>query len=174
MGEVRHIGIRASTVRTFDGAEVIVPNGNLISEQVINWTRSDQQRRMVLSVGVKYGTDPERVLELLLEVARANPNVLSYPEPQVLFDGFGDSSLDFLLRVWCPFDVGLSTRSELAVATNAALREAGIEIPFPQRDLHLRSVDAAAGEALAERRGDGAPQTPRSAAREGTERSSES
>ncbi|UCE84708.1 MAG: mechanosensitive ion channel [Deltaproteobacteria bacterium] len=157
MGEVRHIGIRASTVRTFDGAEVIVPNGSLISDQVINWTRSDPERRIELPVGVAYGTDPERVLALLVDVARTNPNVLDEPEPQALFDGFGNSSLDFRLRAWVPFDIGFVTRSELAVAVNAALREAGIEIPFPQRDLHLRSVDAAAGQALA---GRGATRTP--------------
>lgn len=139
-GEVKRIGIRASVVRTFDGAEVIVPNGHLISERVTNWTLSDTHRRVDVSVGVAYGTDPERVLAILEEVAAAHPDVLTTPPPVTLFEGFGDSALDFRLRAWIrDFDRGLSVRSELSVALDAALREAGIEIPFPQRDVHLRS-----------------------------------
>ncbi|UCF37651.1 MAG: mechanosensitive ion channel family protein [Acidobacteriota bacterium] len=144
-GEVVRIGTRSSTIRTFDGAEVIVPNGNLISNEVINWTLSDMQRRVELPIGVAYGTDPERVISLLLEVAKAHPMVLSHPEPAALFMGFGESSLDFSLRAWVgTFDVAFVVRSELAVAVNKALAEANIEIPFPQRDLHLRSVDRGA------------------------------
>ncbi len=141
MGEVKRIGIRASVVRTFDGAEVLVPNGNLISNELTNWTLSDQQRRITVSVGVAYGTNPQMVLDILRELAAAHPEVLSDPEPSVLFMGFGESSLDFSLRVWVArFEVGVQVRSDLAVAIDAALKEAGIEIPFPQRDLHLRSV----------------------------------
>jgi potassium efflux system protein len=140
-GEVRRIGIRASVVRTFDGAEVIVPNGQLTSEQVTNWTLSDRTRRLHLRIGVEYGTDPERVLEILRQVAARHSDVLETPPPLPLFLEHGESSLDFELRVWTrEFDRGLSVRSELTVAVNRALAEAGIAVPFPQRDLHLRSA----------------------------------
>jgi small-conductance mechanosensitive channel len=142
-GEVRRIGARSSTVRTFDGAEVIVPNANLISEPVVNWTLSDRRRRLDISVGVAYGTDPEAVLELLRGVAGTNSAVLETPAAEALFLEFGDSSLNFRLRVWIPrFEEGFSIRSQLTVAINAALRDAGIQIPFPQRDLHVRSVES--------------------------------
>ncbi|NIS32258.1 MAG: mechanosensitive ion channel, partial [Actinobacteria bacterium] len=90
LGEVRRIGIRASVVRTFEGAEVIVPNGNLVSAEVTNWTLSDRLRRIEVPVGVAYGTDPERVLEIIVEAARADDDVLDFPEPFGLFLGFGD------------------------------------------------------------------------------------
>jgi len=142
-GEVRRIGARSSTVRTFDGAEVIVPNANLISEPVVNWTLSDRRRRLDLEVGVAYGTDPEIVLDLLRGAAEANSSVLDTPAPEALFLGFGDSSLNFRLRVWIPrFEESYTIRSEMGVAINAALRNAAIPIPFPQRDLHVRSVES--------------------------------
>jgi small-conductance mechanosensitive channel len=146
-GQVTRIGIRSSTVRTYDGAEVIVPNADLISKEVINWTLSDRYRRLIVPVGVAYGTDPRQVLDLLVNVARNDQEVLSFPEPYGLFRAFGASSLDFELRCWCKYDVGLGTSSRINVAINDALAEAGIEIPFPQQDLHVRSVDpqAAAG-----------------------------
>ncbi len=148
-GEVRRIGARSSTVRTFDGAEVIVPNANLITDPVTNWTLSDRRRRMDIEVGVAYGTDPEVVLELLEGVAAAHELVLESPKPEALFLAFGDSSLDFRLRVWIPrFEEGFSVRSQLTVAINAALRDAGIQIPFPQRDLHVRSIDSDAIRSL--------------------------
>ncbi len=149
LGDVKRIGIRSSTVRTFQGAEVIVPNGNLISDQVINWTLSDRARRVELPVGVAYGSDPERVIEILNGVAGAHSAVLRDPAPTALFRGFGDSSLDFELRFWVSNMSYLAVASDVAVGINNALAEAGIEIPFPQRDLHLRSVDPAAGAALA-------------------------
>jgi small-conductance mechanosensitive channel len=141
-GEVRRIGARSSTIRTFDGAEVIVPNANLISEPVVNWTLSDRRRRMDLEVGVAYGTDPETVLELLRGVGEAHQSVLETPAAEALFLEFGDSSLNFRLRVWISrYEEGFSIRSQLTVAINAALRDARIQIPFPQRDLHVRSVE---------------------------------
>ncbi len=149
MGNVQAIGIRASTVRTFDGAEVIVPNADLISTQVTNWTLSDRTRRLETPIGVAYGSDPAKVLSILQEVAARNPKVLTNPEPTALFVGFGDSSLNFSLRAWtADFESWLVVRSELYTQIYAALAEAGIEIPFPQRDLHLRSVDDGAAAAL--------------------------
>jgi potassium efflux system protein len=140
IGEVKRIGIRSSTIRTWEGAEVIVPNGSLVSDQVTNWTLSDRMRRMDLDVGVAYGTDPNRVVAVLAEVARATPGVLPDPAPVVLFVGFGDSALNFQLRAWTArFEEWVRTRSDLGLAIHDALKDAGIEIPFPQRTVHLAS-----------------------------------
>jgi small-conductance mechanosensitive channel len=150
VGSVKQIGIRASVVRTFAGAEVIVPNGDLISGRVINWTLSDRLRRIEIYVGVAYGTDPQQVMDILLEQANSHEDTLQHPEPYVLFTGFGECSLDFKLRFWTNnYDRWFFVESEVKLAVNNAVVEAGIEIPFPQRDLHVRSVDEAAGEALA-------------------------
>jgi len=145
LGEVKRIGIRSSVVRTYDGAEVIVPNGTLISNELINWTLSDAHRRVDVRVGVAYGTDPERVLEILLAAARENLNTIQEPEPRAYFLGFGDSSLDFRLLAWSDLEHRLQMESEIKVSINRKLKEAGIEIPFPQRDLHIRSVAPKAG-----------------------------
>jgi small-conductance mechanosensitive channel len=115
----------------------------LISDKVTNWTLSDRRRRVDLNVGVEYGTPAPRVIGLLLDVAKANPKVIDDPEPVAFFINFGDSSLDFKLRVW--FDADSSTNaftihSDIAVAVQQALEDAGIGVPFPQRDLHLISV----------------------------------
>ena len=141
MGEVKNIGVRASTVKTFDGAEVIVPNSNLISNDVINWTLSDRKRRRVVKVGTAYGTNPHEVLELIYRVANEHPSVLKNPKPWATFDGFGESSLLFTVRFWATFDSGLTIQSDVAMNIYDALNEAGIHIPFPQQDLHIKSFD---------------------------------
>ena len=146
-GRVLTIGIRATVVRNWNGVEVVVPNADLISSAVSNWTLSDRLHRIEVSVGVAYGTDPEHVVALLLDVARSNDRLLAEPPPQALFKGFGDSSLDFVLRAWTDDDYEPRT-SELALAVHRSLSEAGIAIPFPQRDLHLASVSPAARAAL--------------------------
>jgi len=141
LGRVTRIGIRSSTVRTFDGADVIVPNGDLISNQVTNWTLADTRRRVTLPVGVKYGTPAARVIELLEKAAHAHPEILEEPAPVGLFMAFGDSALEFELRAWTESADALTiVRSELAVSIQDALAYAGIEVPFPQRDLHLKTV----------------------------------
>jgi small-conductance mechanosensitive channel len=139
-GVVTDIGMRASVVRTWQGAEVIVPNANLISSEVINWTLSDDSHRIEIRVGVAYGTDPQTTIDLLASVARKHPEVFENPEPMTLFLGFGDSSIDFELRAWTGPDY-VRVASELRVEVCAALAGAGIEIPFPQRDLHIRTGD---------------------------------
>ena len=138
MGRVTQIGIRTSRVRTYSGSEVIVPNGDLVSNQVVNWTLSDRRRRLKLTIGVAYGTDPNLVTEVLKGVLAADEEVLSDPEPLIVFNQFGDSSLNFDIYAWiADFDIGFSTTHRLNTAINAALADAGITIPFPQRDLHL-------------------------------------
>jgi potassium efflux system protein len=151
-GDVLRIGLRASTVRTFDGSEVIVPNANLVSSEVVNWTLSDRNRRMEITVGVEYGSDPETVLSVLLRVVRQHPKVMQSPDPFAWFMGFGDSSLDFVVKFWCQFEDAYTARSEIMTSINHALREAGIVIPFPQRDLHVRSVDPRIQESLSPRK----------------------
>ena len=147
LGKVKRIGARASTIATFQGAEVIVPNSNLISNQVVNWTLSSPWRRIEIPVGVAYGTDPEAVLNLLVAEAAAQPNVMTDPAPMAFFMGFGDSALNFELRFWSARqDIWFQLKSDVTIGISRALREAGIEIPFPQRDLHLRSVDVPIAE----------------------------
>jgi small-conductance mechanosensitive channel len=142
IGTVKRIGIRSSTVRTFTGAEIIVPNGNLISNEVVNWTLSDRLRRIDIPIGVAYGTDPKRVVKILNNLAVNNKDVLNKPEPLVLFQGFGESSLDFELRFWTDnFTTWMALKSEITLQVEEAIKKAKIEIPFPQRDLHVRSVD---------------------------------
>jgi small-conductance mechanosensitive channel len=147
-GVVKRIGMRSSTVRTWEGAEVIVPNGNLISNEVINWTLSDRLRRIHIDVGVAYGTDPAAVMELLVTTAKTHKDVLPHPAPHALFLGFGESSLDFQLRIWTGFEDFLRVKSEVTLAVERELRAANMEIPFPQRDLHVRSVDPEARKDL--------------------------
>lgn len=148
-GKVTRIGIRSSTIQTFQGAEVIVPNANLISSKVINWTLSESQRRRELPVGVAYGSDPKIVLKLLREAAAKHELVLTKPEPMVYFTGFGESSLNFELHFWVMQENnGLLITSEVALEVMRLLDDAGIEVPLPQRDLHLRTVDPGAAGLL--------------------------
>jgi small-conductance mechanosensitive channel len=141
LGTVARIGIRSSTIRSFDGADVIVPNGDLISNRVTNWTLADTRRRVTLPLGVKYGTSARRVIELLEKTARANPAILEEPAPYALFTAFGDSALEFELRAWTESEDALTiVRSEIAVSVQDALAEAHIEVPFPQRDLHVKTL----------------------------------
>jgi small-conductance mechanosensitive channel len=149
-GRVREIGMRATTLTTFEGADVVVPNGSLLSDKLINWTLSDMNRRLDVNVGVAYGTDPKRVIDLLLDVARSTQGVATDPEPIAIFAGFGASSLDFTLRAWTNnFAEWVRIRSNLTVGVHDAIVGAGIEIPFPQQDLHLRSVSPKARAGLA-------------------------
>ena len=142
MGNVKSIGIRSSNVRTFDGAEIIVPNGNLISNEVVNWTLSDQTRRIEVIVGVSYSSDPHKVHDILLKVLKDHQDIVKYPEPNVFFKELGDSSLNFRLLCWTPqFDQWIRIKSEILFAVFDELKAAGIEIPFPQRDLHVRSIE---------------------------------
>lgn len=146
-GELKTIGLRASVLRTLVGSEVIVPNGQLISEEVTNWTFSDRQRRIEVDFGVAYGTDPRKVIELVTASAAENESVLTEPPPRTLFLGFGDSALNFQLRAWTDdADNWVVVRSELTLAIHDVLGENNIEIPFPQRVVHLRRTDGAIEE----------------------------
>jgi potassium-dependent mechanosensitive channel len=146
---IQKIGLRSTVMVTFDQSEMIVPNGDLVSEKVTNWTLSNPTARINLPVGVAYGTSIEQVLSILYESAFAHEAVLKEPPPEALFVGFGDSSLDFELRVWLGnIRRRLQVRSVVLIEVERRLAEAGIEIPFPQRDLHLRSMDRDAARLL--------------------------
>lgn len=157
-GTIQNIGLRATTILDFDESETIVPNADLVSQRVTNWTLSSSVARLVVPVGVAYGSDVAKVLEVLMGAAASEEIVLDSPEPQALFRGFGDSSLNFELRVWLADVRSLpKLQSSLVATIDARLRTEGIEIPFPQRDLHVRSVD---GEAAARLLGNQAPAPP--------------
>ncbi len=137
-GEVSRIGIRASTVRTGRGAEIIVPNAQLVTERLINWTLSDRLRRIDLPVGVNYGASPKDVIAVLESVARAHPHVLQNPAPQAFFTGFGESAINFELHAWTDrFGQWFQIRSELATAVYEAVCAAGLTFPFPQREVRI-------------------------------------
>ena len=148
-GRVINLGLRATIIETFDRAEIVVPNGDLIASQVTNWTLGNRSMRLIIPVGVAYGSDVEKVMRVLMTVATESTQVLKDPQPMVLFLNFGDSSLDFQLRVWiADFNDRRIIQSALLREIDRGFRAEGVEIPFPQRDLHLRSVDGKAADRL--------------------------
>ena len=140
-GYVKQINVRATELQTFQRSSVIIPNSELLSTAVVNWTHKDTFARVDVPVGVAYGSDIELVRDVLLECAREHPKANRYPEPFVLFQNFGNSSLDFELRFYISrADECFRVASEVRFAIVHALNENGIQIPFPQRDIHVRSV----------------------------------
>ena len=141
-GHIRRINVRATEIETFDRATVIVPNSEIVSTSVTNWTHRDRHGRAEVQVGVAYGSDPEKVRDVLLACAKAHPCVAILPEPIVAFKDFASSSLDFILLGFVD-DVENKARveSELRYAIVRAFAENGIEIPFPQREVRLKDLD---------------------------------
>jgi len=146
LGVVEKIGVRSSHVRSFDGADVIVPNNNLLSNELINWTQSDHTKRIEIRIGAAYGTDPNVVLEILHEVAVKYEFTKKDPEPMPLFDEFGDSSLNFRLLFWVPVEVALKSKSDVAVEVYNRFKQAGITIPFPQQDVNIIHQEGNSGQ----------------------------
>ena len=139
-GTVSRIQIRATTLADLENREILIPNEALISERVTNWTLSNSVTRVTVKVGIAYGSDTDHARELMLKTLKDNPKVLDTPAPQVLFVGFGDSSLDFELRVFLRnFDDRVTVRHVVHTDINKVLAKAGISIPFPQRDLNIVS-----------------------------------
>ncbi len=140
-GKVSRIQMRATTVIDWDQKELIVPNKTFITEQMINWTLTDPTTRLVIPIGIAYGSDIELAHKVMLETVRSTPLVLQDPEPSVLMLGFGDSSLDFSIRVYVSeLAHRLPVTHDIHFRIDHAFRENHIEIPFPQRDLHIRSI----------------------------------
>ncbi len=140
-GQVEHIRARSTVIRTNDNIMMIVPNTKFIDSPVTNWTYGDRRVRFRIAVGVAYGSDVNKVRDALLAVAHENPHTLKEPAPSVFLKQFGDSSIDFQLMVWSSEMSARPSRyrSDINFAIAAKFREAGIEMPFPQRDLHIRS-----------------------------------
>jgi potassium-dependent mechanosensitive channel len=146
---VKRMGLRSTVVRSQDHADIVIPNSDLITNQVTNWTLSGRSTRLKIPVGVAYGSDVTLVMRILKEVAEQNTSVLSYPTPNAIFLGFGDNSLDFELRVRIKdFLYRRRIQTELNQDIERRFRSEGIEIPFPQRDLHVRSFDESTGSIL--------------------------
>ncbi|HBS85728.1 MAG: mechanosensitive ion channel protein MscS [Bacteroidetes bacterium GWF2_38_335] len=140
-GNIVEISARATTIITNDNIAVIVPNSDFINSRVINWSHNNKEVRLNFPVGVSYNEDPEKIRRLLQEVAKDNSGVLSSPKPYVLFESYGDSSLNFNLLVWTSeyIDRPKILRSELYYEIFAKFKEHNVEIPFPQRDIHIKS-----------------------------------
>jgi small-conductance mechanosensitive channel len=140
-GLVRRISVRSTEIETFERSNVIVPNSQLITQQVKNWTLHNNTGRFPIRVAVHYASDPEQVRDILLSVARAHPQVLSTPEPFVYFEEFGSSALNFTLFVYLAnVSRSFSARTDLRIAILKAFRAADIEMPYPQTDVHFRDL----------------------------------
>lgn len=142
-GFVKKINVRSTRIETFQRADILVPNSRFITEPVCNWTLYSASGRVEVNVGVAYGSDTEKVRDILLKVASEHTSALSYPAPTVLFVAFGASSLDFQLRCFLK-DITrcLTVKSDLHFAVDKAFREAGIDIPFPQQDVYVKTLPA--------------------------------
>lgn len=143
IGFVRKASARFTLVETFDGKEIMIPNEDFITNRVTNWTYSNSNGRVEIAIGVAYGSDLERVMGILLEAAREHPDCVENPEPSCYLREFGDSSVNFILHFWIA-DVSKGRwrpKSEVMMSIWRKFKQHGIEIPFPQRDLHLKSPE---------------------------------
>jgi small-conductance mechanosensitive channel len=136
-GIVKDIGIRASVIKTGDGADVIVPNGQLLSSSLTNWSQSDQSRRFDVNVSASFEADPKEVMSILTQVAERNPLVMRQPAPLALFTQFGGSALEFQLRYWCHFSHASKLSTEIRTHIKEEFAKAGVEIPFPQTEIRM-------------------------------------
>ena len=142
-GYVKHIDAISTEIQTFDNASVLVPNSTMASTEVLNWTHKNTLGRVIVAVGVSYDADVEQVREILLACAEAHPDILSKPEPRVVFQNFGDSALEFDIRFYIrEIDTLMRVASEMRFAIRKAFADAGIVIPFPQHDVHLYQPQA--------------------------------
>ena len=139
LGKMKSIGIRSSVITTFDGADVIIPNGELLNQNLTNWTLGSSKRRFEIKLGVAYGTDLEKAKQILQDILLSNEDILKSPEPMIWVMNFGDSSIDFSIKFWViHFGVGNDVLSDVLISIDKKFKENNIEIPFPQRDLHIK------------------------------------
>ncbi|MCP4105578.1 MAG: mechanosensitive ion channel [Desulfobacteraceae bacterium] len=136
-GEVKKINVRSTLVQTYSNASLIIPNSEFISNQVKNWSFKDPRVRRTITIRVAYGSDIKLVKDTLLEIADKVAEVYHYPNPSVIFTDFGESALIFKLRIWTHVDVCLSVETDVRFEIDRLFRERNIEIPFPQRDVHI-------------------------------------
>ena len=143
LGQVRDIGLRATIVTTFEGADVVVPNGMLLADKMVNWTLNGTRRRFDLNISTHYSEDPQRTMDLLVEIARSCSGVAATPAPACIMTGLGPGELQFNIRAWTKdFGDWVQVRTELAMKIRNGLAEAGIEVPRPQREVVLRTLPA--------------------------------
>mgnify|MGYP003402849423 FL=1 len=141
VGKMKSIGIRSSVITTWDGADVIIPNGDLLSQHLVNWTMGSNKRRYEIDLGVAYGSDLNQVKTILIDVLNQHVLVLKNPTPMVWVTKFNDSSIDFVIKYWVPhFNFGNDVRNDLIIAIDVAFKTNGVEIPFPQQDVHVQSL----------------------------------
>jgi len=140
LGTVNRIGVRSSSISTFDGAEVVVPNNNLIANDLINWTLSNNIKRVEILIGTTYNSDPNFILNILESCAYECKDVLKTPPPISLFSDFGESSLNFRLRFWVHYELGLKAKSDVSIIIYNRFKELGVQIPFPQQDIHIKHL----------------------------------
>ena len=140
VGKVIHIGLRTSKLKTRDDVILVVPNSKFVNDTIINWSQMDYNTRFSVKVGVAYGSDTKLVSDILYDCAIKNKNISASPKPFVRFNDFGDSSLDFQVFFWVkePFLVE-NTKSDIRYAVDDAFRKNGVQIPFPQRDIHIKT-----------------------------------
>jgi small-conductance mechanosensitive channel len=146
-GAINTLGARYASVRTRDGTEFLIPNEDLITQQVVNWTHSNNVVRLKIPVGISYNADPHEAIQLCLAAADDVPRVVKDPKPNCLLMGFGNSSVDLELRIWIndPENGVANVKSQTLLKVWDAFKEAGIEIPFPQRDLHIKTAEGLSG-----------------------------
>jgi potassium-dependent mechanosensitive channel len=140
MGSVQSIGARSSTIKTFDGSEVIIPNADFIAKEITNWTLSDQYRRKIVNFKVDYDSDVELVLDIMKNTAVAHTDVLKDPEPIATFQGFGDNYLEFKLYFWLSENLMLA-HSEVSINIYKELKKAGIKMPIPKQETLIKNLD---------------------------------
>jgi potassium-dependent mechanosensitive channel len=159
LGQVREIGLRATVVTTFEGADVIVPNGMLLADKLVNWTLHGTRRRVDLAINTTYGADPQRTMDLLVEISRGVNGVASTPAPNAIMIGLAPGELQFSIRVWTKdFTDWIAVRTELAMKVRDGLAAAGIEVPRPQRELIVRGLPPQAADELGKAAAAGGPQ----------------
>ena len=150
-GVVKKINIRSTMVETYDNAIIFIPNSSFLNSTFTNWTHNNRRVRKEIAVGVAYGSDVKHCLDMMLKIAREHPKVLFYPEPTSYFVNFGASSLDLILRFWVrEYNDAMAITSDIRMKINEVFAAEGIEISFPQLDVHMRSDDAAQSPAIAE------------------------
>jgi len=150
VGTVKEIGFRSSKISTFEGSVIIVPNGDFISQQLINWTHSrNNYRRVEIIVGIRYGSNIEQVKKIIDTIIQQNPDIAKYPFPDILVNEFASNSVNIRVLFWTSdYDKWVTLKSKIYQDIYEAFAENGVEIPFPQTDLHIKSIDPGVAEAL--------------------------
>jgi small-conductance mechanosensitive channel len=140
-GKMKSIGFRSSLVTTWDGADVVIPNGDLLNQHLTNWTLGNSKARFEIIVGVAYGTNLEEVHQLVIDLLHTQDHVLRYPQPLVVFKEFGSSSIDMNIKFWVgDYTTGITVKSDLIIAIDKLFKEKNIVIPFPQQDVYVKSL----------------------------------